>query len=155
MTADRTTIKATFDELLAKLRANLVADPPTTVKPFRRIAVGEFGVIEFPRPFMAVQLVRARAIGQVDGDRLVETSMELQLIMDVAGVDAHGELLNRVAAVEDYFDSLIDTGVIEGAEGFDDRVWTLAEPKTTSGVRVATASARQTCVVKVEREANA
>ena len=155
MTADRTTIKATMDELLDKLRANLVADPPTSGAPFRRVAVGDFGVVEFPRPYLALQLVRARPVGQVDGDRLVEVSMELKLVVDVTGGDAHAELLEHVAAVEDFFDSLVDTGVIEGAEGFDDRAWVFAEPKSTSGVRVATASATQTWVVRVEREVSA
>jgi hypothetical protein len=154
MTADRTTIKATFDELLVKLRSNLVADPPTAVRPFRHIVVGDFSMVEHARPFLAVALARAKAVGAADGDKLMEVSMNVQVVCDILGSDAHGELLDRTAAVDDYLDSLLDSGVIDGADGFDDRVWTFTHPRTSSGARTATASAVQTCVVRVEREQN-
>lgn len=154
MTADRTTIKATVDELLIQLRANLVADPPTAAKPFRRIAVGDFGVGEFPRPFLSLELVRARAIGVADGDKLMEISITLQIVCDILAADAHGELLDRTSAVDDCFDNLFGSGLLEGADGFDDRVWTFAHPTTSSGARLSTATAAQTCIIRVERSQN-
>ena len=80
--------------------------------------------------------------------------MPLRLVMDVTAADPHGAMLDRIGAVDDYLDSLIDAGVIEGAEGFDDRVWTFDYPRTAAGTRAASASAVQTFVVKVERGRN-
>lgn len=154
MSLDHTTLRETIDELLMKLRAELVADPPTSAAPFRRIAVGETSVTEYPRPFLAVELVRARSIGTTDGDKLTEVTASLRIVTDVLAADAHGELLDRVAAVDDFFDGLLEEGLIDGASGFDDRVWTFAEPKLTAGARVATATATETFVVRVERGQN-
>jgi len=154
MTADRTTIKATIDELLVELRANLVADPPTGAKPLRQIAIGDFAVSEFPRPFLALELTRARAVGTADGDKLMEISMNLQVVCDALAADSHGELLDRTSAVDDCFDNLLGSGLLEGADGLDDRAWSFAHPTTSSGARVATATATQTCIVRVERSQN-
>ena len=134
-TPDRTTIKAAIAELTSKLRANLVADPPTGSKPFRRVEVGGIGVEEYPRPFLTVQLTRARPVSVTDNDKLMEATMRLHLVTDAAGADPHDALLDKVGAVDDYLDSIIDSGVIEGAEGFDDRIWTFDYPTTTTGVR--------------------
>lgn len=153
-TADRTTIKAAIEELTDKLEANLVADPPTAVKPFRRIGIAGGGVEEFPRPFLSLELTRARPIGVSDDDKLVQVSMRLRIVTDVATPDPHEAILDKIGAVEDYFDAIVDTGVIEGAEGFDDREWAFDYPRATAGARVATATATQTFVVKVEREHN-
>lgn len=153
-TADRTTIKAAIDALVTNLRSNLVADPPTSAKPFRRVEVADAGTEDYPRPFLALFLSRARPIGVTDNDKLMEVSMALRLVTDVSASDPHGAILDKVAAVDDHLDSLIDTGVIEGAEGFDDREWKLAYPRATAGARVASASATQTFVVKVERQQN-
>ncbi len=153
-TPDRTTIKAAIAELTTKLRDNLVADPPTDTKPFRRVEVGGSGVEEHPRPFMTLQLVRTRPIGVSDNDKVIEAAMTLHLVTDVSAADPHDAILDKVGAVDDYLDSIIDTGVIEGAEGFDDRGWTFDYPKTAAGARVASAQATQTLVVRVERGQN-
>ena len=153
-TPDRTTLKAAIDELSTKLRANLVADPPTATKPFRRVEVGPVGIEEYPRPFLGLLLSRARPIGVTDNDKIIEASMTLRLVTDVTASDPHGAILDKIGAVDDYLDSLIDTGILEGAEGFDDRVWTFDYPRATSGARVASASAAQTFVVTVERQQN-
>ena len=153
-TPDRTTIKAAIEELTDKLQANLVAEPPTAVKPFRRVEVGPAGVEEYPRPFLTLMLTRARPIAVVDNDKVIEVTMTLRLVMDVSGSDPHAAMLDSIGAIDDYLDSLIDAGVLEGAEGFDDRVWTFEYPAGTVGARAAVASATQAFVVKVEREQN-
>lgn len=153
-TADRTTIKAAIEELTTKLRTNLVADPPTATKPFRRVEIADTGVEEYPRPFLTLLLTRTRPVGVADNDRLVEVTMTLRVVTDVAASDPHAAMLDTIGAVEDYFDSILDAGVIEGAEGFDDRAWTFEYPRATAGARVASATATQTFVVKVERGQN-
>ncbi len=153
-TADRTTIKAAIEELTTKLRTNLVADPPTATKPFRRAEIADTGVEEYPRPFLTLLLSRTQPVGVADNDRLVEVTMTLRVVTDVAASDPHAAMLDTIGAVEDYFDSILDAGVIEGAEGFDDRAWTFEYPRATAGARVASATATQTFVVKVERGQN-
>lgn len=153
-TADRTTIKAAVDALLSKLRTNLVASPPTATKPFRKIEVGEGGLGEHPRPYMMLTLSRVRPIGVMDNDRLFEVTVALRLVTDATAADPHGALLDKIGATEDYLDSIVDTGVLEGSEGYDDRVWTFEYPRTTAGARAAAASATQTFVVKVQRGQN-
>ncbi len=153
-TSDRTTIKAAIEELTTKLRTNLVADPPTATKPFRRVEVTAGGVGEYPRPFLTLLLTRTRTAGVIDNDKLAEVSMTLRMVTDVSASDPHGAILDKIGAVEDYFDGIVDTGVIEGAEGFDAREWTLDYPRTTAGARVASATATQTFVVKVQRGQN-
>jgi hypothetical protein len=153
-TPDRTTLKASIAALTTNLRTNLVADPPTASKPFRRVEVGGAGAQEYPRPFLTVRLARTRMIGVTDNDKLIGVSMTLYLVTDVAAADPHDALLDKSGAVDDYLDSIIDSGVIEGAEGFDDRVWTFDYPHATAGARVAAGQATQTFVVKVEREQN-
>lgn len=153
-TPDRTTIRAAIEELTDKLRTNLVAEPPTASKPFRRVEVGPAGFEEYARPFLTLHLNRTRPVSVTQNDKLIEATMTLRLVTDVSASDPHAAILDKLGALDDYLDSLIDTGVLEGAEGFDDRTWTLEYPRTTAGVRVATASATQTFVVKVEREQN-
>jgi len=153
-TADRTTIKAAVDELVNKLRVNLAANPPTAVKPFRRVEVGDTGVEEYARPFLTVQLIRTRPIGVTDDDRVFEISLALRLVTDVTAADPHGAILDKIGALEDYIDGIRDTGVIAGAEGLDDRAWTFTYPAQTSGARTAVAEAQQTFVVKVQRAFN-
>ena len=153
-TADRTTIKAAIEELTTKLRVNLVANPPTAAKPFRRVEVAAEGIEEYPRPFITLMLMRTRAIGVVEDDKLLEVSMGLRMVTDAAASDPHEAVLDKIGAVEDYLDSILDTGVIEGAEGFDDREWTFDYPSTTAGARMVSAAATQTFVVKVERQHN-
>ncbi len=153
-TSDRTTIKATIDELGSKLRANLVADPPTASKPFRRIEVGAAGVEEYPRPFVSLLLTRSQPVGVIDGDKVIEVEMTLRVVTDVTQADPHGAILDKIGAIDDYLDGIVDTGVIDGAEGFDNRVWTFEYPRQSAGARVAVAAATQTFVVKVEREQN-
>lgn len=153
-TPDRTTLKAATAEFVDKLRDALVADPPTATKPFRAVIVGDARGDEHPRPFVALTVNRVRPVGAVDGDKLLEASMTLRLFTDVVDADPHSALLDKIGALEDYLDGIIDEGVIEGAEGFDDRVWSFDYPVMTSGARLASASANQTFVVKVEREHN-
>ncbi len=153
-TPDRTTIKAAIEELTTKLRTNLTADPPTATKPFRRVEIAAAGVEEYPRPFLTLLLARTRPIGVTDNDRLIGVSMTLRMVTDLSSSDPHPAILDKIGAVEDYFDSIVDTGVIEGAEGFDDREWTLEYPRATAGARMASATASQTFVVKVQRGQN-
>lgn len=153
-TSDRTTVKAAIQELTTKLRANLVADPPTASKPLRRVEISDVSVEEYPRPFLTLALSRVRPIATSDGDQLKEVLMTLRIVSDVAGGDLHDAVLDKIGALEDYLDGILDTGVIEGAEGFDDRAWTFDYPRATGGARVASATASQTFVVKVQRGQN-
>ena len=153
-TADRTTIKAAISGLATKLRTNLVADPPTVAAPFRGVSIGAATGDEFARPFLAITLQRARPIAVTDDDRLFEVSMTLTAFVDVLASDPHPTILDAIGAVEDYLDSIVDTGVIAGAEGFDNRTWKFSYPQTTSGTRLASAAAAETFIVKVERLRN-
>ncbi len=153
-TSDRTTIKAAIEELATKLRTNLTADPPTAAKPFRRVEIAEAGVEEYPRPFLTLLLARTRPISVTDNDRLVEVSMTLRMVTDLSASDPHVAMLDTIGAVEDYFDGILDTGVIDGAEGFDDREWSFDYPRATAGARMASATATQAFIVKVQRGQN-
>ncbi len=153
-TADRTTVKAAIDTFVSLLETNLVANPPTKTKPFRSIVVGDSGAEAFPRPFLAIQLSRARVIGAMDNDKLIEVNMTLRSYVDAIQADAHAAMLDAVGAVDDYLDSLIDTGILEGATGFDDRDWTFENAKTSSGSRVVSVTGKQTFVVTVQRLQN-
>ncbi|MCO6437852.1 MAG: hypothetical protein J5J06_12240 [Phycisphaerae bacterium] len=150
-TPDRTTIKAAVDALAAGLRSGLIADPPTAAKPFRRVEVGLSGVQEYPRPFLTLTLTRVRPIGSVDGDRLMRVSLSLRVVSDVNNGGVHDALLDRIAAVDDHLDGLVQAGLIEGADGLDDREWQLDYPKTTAAARVASATSTMSFVVRVER----
>ncbi|MFQ5494197.1 MAG: hypothetical protein ACE5EX_02350, partial [Phycisphaerae bacterium] len=127
-TPDRTTIKATVETLTASLRTGLVAEPPTATKPFRAVVVADAGVDELPRPFIALKLTRARPFGLMDGEKVMEVTVVLRIVADATAADAHAGLLDRVGAVDDYLDFLLDTGVLDGAEGFDDREWVFSYP---------------------------
>lgn len=153
-TPERTTVKVTIEQLISDLRGNLVADPPTAEKPFRQIVEGQVGVTEFPRPFLSLRLFRSLMIATLSDDKIVEVKIGLKVVADLSVVDPHEQLLDFVSAVDDRFDQILATGLVEGTEGFDDRVWTFDYPSVTSGARVATAEAVQTCVVKVERLQN-
>jgi len=63
-TPDRTTIQSAFDALLARIRAALVADPPTPAAPFHAAIAGSPAATSYPRPFLAVAVVAAEPIGQ-------------------------------------------------------------------------------------------
>ncbi len=153
-TPDRTTIRAAIDELVSKLRTNLVASPTTATKPFANVEIGTDGVEASPRPFLTASLRRTRPVSVTDNDKIIEVAMTLHIVTDVTASDPHAAVLDKIGAVDDYLDSLIDTGVLDGAEGFDDRAWKLDYPHTTSGARVVTASAMQSFVVTVERNQN-
>ena len=56
----------------------------------------------------------------------------MKLVTDVIGSATHAALLDLIAVVEDYMDGIVDTGVIGGASGFDDREWTFDYPRATS-----------------------
>lgn len=153
-TTDRTTIRAAIDQLESSLRANVVANPPTAQKPFRQVLVGSIKEVESPRPFLVLQLTRIRPVATMDDDKLHEVTMAVHVVTDVSTTNPHDLVLDQIGAVEDYLDTLIDTGVLEGAEGFDDRTWTFEYPRTTSGARIASASATQSFLVKVQRQQN-
>ena len=154
VTPDRTTIKAAFQCLVELLRDNLTAEPPTAGKPFRRVEEGPAGVIEYPRPFLSVWLTKVEPLGTIDNDKVLQVEVALRALTDVAGDDPQAALLDALAALEDHLDSILDTGVLEGAEGFDDCAWTFEYPAATSGVRVGVARGSLSFVVKVEREHN-
>lgn len=153
-TPDRTTVKLAIDALTTQLRDNLVAEPPTVTRPLRRVEVCHAGIEEFPRPFLTLLLTRTKPAGAIDNDKLVEVTMTLRLVTDVSASVPHEALLDRIGVIDDYFDSIIDIGVTEGAGGFDGRVWTFEYPRGAAGSRVAAATATETFVVKVEREQN-
>ena len=153
-TADRTTVKSAIDELVNKLRSNLVADPPTASKPFRKIEAGTGEIEHYPRPFLTVRAVRARAASVVDDDKVIEVTVELRIVADILGVDPLTAVYDQMGAVEDYLDSIRDTGIIDGSAGFDERTWALETARGTSGARISTATAQQTLIVKVQRGFN-
>lgn len=153
-TPDRTTIKAAFQRLVTLLRDNLTAEPPTATKPFRRVEEGPTGVIEYPRPFLTAWLTKAAPLGVADNDKLLRVQVALRAVTDITGDDPQAALLDPLGALEDYLDSIVDAGVLEGAEGFDDCIWTFEYPTSTSGARVGTARGALSFVVKIEREHN-
>jgi hypothetical protein len=152
--ADRTTIKAAVQAFVSLLRANLIADPPTASAPFRRIQEGHGAGTEHPRPFMTVRLVGTKLLGATDDDKVIRVAMVLRMVTDVSESDPHDAILDVVGTVDDYLDSIRESGVIEGAEGFDDRTWEFEYPRSTAGARLAAAEAEQSFVVKVKREQN-
>ncbi len=153
-TLGRTTIRAAVDELVNKLRSNLVADPPTAARPFRKVEAGIGEVEHYPRPFLTVRAVRARAAWVVDDDKIVEVTIELRIVADIAGVDPYTAVYDQMGAVEDYLDSIRDAGIIDGSAGFDERTWALESSKSAGGSRVSTATTQQTLMVKVQRTFN-
>ena len=153
-TPDWTTIKAALEELVTRLRTNLTSDPPTPTQPFRRVVLGACAPQDQPRPFLSLRPARARPGGVADNDKLLEIEVELGVVTDVVTSDPHGPLLDAAAAVDDYLDGVLDSGILEGAEGFDDREWTFDAPRQTAGARVASATAALSFVVKVQRSHN-
>jgi len=78
----------------------------------------------------------------------------MRIVTDVGQTDPHAEIIDKIGAVDDFFDNTIETGLIDGAQGFDDRNWQIDIPVVTSGSRTAGAAARQSMIVKVERNQN-
>lgn len=136
------------------LRTNLTADPPTDSKPFREVQAANAEVESFVRPFLAVYLIKAEPIGMVNDDKVIEVTSKFRIVADVIASDPHDAILDKVGAVDDYLDSLIDTGVLEGAEGFDHRSWSFEYPRAAAGARLATAEASHMFIVKVQRQQN-
>lgn len=155
-TVDRTTVKAAMQGLMSDLRANLQADPPTATKPFRRIEEGRGTSGEYVRPFMTVRLVKTEPVSAMNLDKILQATLALRLVTDVVSDDPHDAILDAIGAVEDYFDSLLlgQDYIVEGADGFDDRTWTLTYPAGSTGVQTAEAACEQTFIVKVERGYN-
>jgi len=156
MADDRTTIKAAVQELVSQLRDGLTASPPTAGKPFRAVRAGFDGPEAAARPFLAVRLSKATPSAALEGDKVFDCTAVLRLVTDIAAADAHDELLDKAAAVEDFFDGLLaaEASVVEGADGFDDRSWTYSYPSGTVGGGTAAAECTMTCRVRVERGAN-
>ncbi len=153
-TPDRTTLRAAVEALTGHLRTSLTAEPPTAARPLRLVVGGAAGVDEHPRPFLSLALTRVRPVTASDGDRLFAATMVFRLVTDVTTSDTLAALLDAPAAVEDAFDALVDDGLLEGAEGFDEREWSFEYPRATAGARVAVAIATQTFVVRVQRAFN-
>ena len=153
-TPDRTTLLAVMDALTALLRENLVGDPPTGEKPLRRVAIGPAEPADHPRPFLTVEPLRVRTIGASDGDRIFLLALRLKIVTDVTAADAHGALLAAVGAVEDVFDALVGSELIDGADGLDQPFWSFELSATTAGARTAAASAEHAITVRVQRGQN-
>lgn len=153
-TADRKTLRDVMAALVDRIQDDLVSDPPTTAKPFRRVAPHAAGGSAYPRPFIAAYLLRARPVAATDDDRIFEATIQLRIIADAAGADAHGAILNLVESVEDEFDALRDGGVIEGCDGFDVRAWEIKVGEPGVGARMVSADAAMTCMVRVARGEN-
>ena len=153
-TPDRTTVTAAVQAFMELLRENLVADPPTVDAPFRRVEVAQATFEAFARPFLTLLPTRTRMVAGIDDDKLIEVACSMGIVADATGDDAHDSLLAKIGVVEDYLDTLIESGWLEGADGFDSRTWTLDQPRSTAGSRVVSATALATFVVKVEREHN-
>jgi hypothetical protein len=153
-TMQRTTLAAAYAALLATLRENLVADPPTQAAPFRTILDAAALAETSPRPYLATTLEQAEVVSAVSGDKIFSVTVRLRVAVDAVGEDAASALLSRVAAVEDHLDSLQEAGLLPGAEGADIRDWSFAYPKTTAGARLLVAEAIQTFIVVVARQQN-
>ncbi len=153
-TVDRTTVRAAFDAWLTMLRANLVADPPTAMKPFRRIETGDVANDSYARPFMTVYVDRLRMAGVIDDDRLIEVTLGMRIVSETTARDTADAIFDVVGAVDDYLDSLRDVLVVDGAKGFDNRAWSMDYPRQSSGSRVVTATSKSIMVVNVERLQN-
>jgi len=151
---DRSTIKAVVDALVAGFNTNLVSNPPTPTKPFRKLLTGDIGLVEYARPYIAVRLTKAKPLAATEDDKLMEVTVAIKLVTDVFESDPHNALLDKVAEVDNYFDSTRQLGLVDGAEGFDNRTWQFVYPPTRSGARVAYAESLQSYVVKVERDMN-
>lgn len=151
---DRSTLRLVMDEVLSLLRANLVADPPTGARPFRRVEAGAVAAESGPRPLLGVTLVKARAAAALDDDKVWEATTQLAVVVDLTAADAHGGMLDAVAAVEDGLDALREVGVVAGADGLDDRAWSFEVPAPRAGPRTGVAKATQTFVARVGRGAN-
>ena len=154
MAVDRSTIRAVLDKLETRFNVKLVADPPTASKPFRKVIEGEAGFVEHARPFITIRATRPRSIGVTQDDKVMEVTVVCRLVTDVLESGPNAALFDKVGAVDDYFDSIVEGGLLEGAEGLDNRVWEFGYPKTPSGARVAFADCTQTFVVKVARGSN-
>lgn len=150
----QTTLKAAAEQFVALLQEALVAQPPTAAAPFRRVITGEAGVVQGARPALAVWLAKSRPIAASDGDKVLLVSLAMRIVVDVTAASPHDALLDAVAAVEDYLDSLIGIGVLDGADGFDDREWSFAYPEAPAAPRVASAKGTQSFTVRVQRGHN-
>lgn len=155
-TPDRTAVKKVIQELVIALRTNLVADPLTATKPFRRVDEGPPTPSQLPRPFLSVWLTKSEPTALTEGDKILRVTAKLKLVTDVLDDDPHDTILDKIGAVDDYFDSLITgaTGVTDGADGFEDRTWTFDYPAGSTGGRMAAAECELTFIVKVERGFN-
>ncbi|MCH8892229.1 MAG: hypothetical protein IIB32_01915, partial [Chloroflexi bacterium] len=73
-TPDRTTVKKAIQELVLALRTNLVADPLTVSKPFRRVDEGPPAASQYPRPFLSVWLTKAEPTALTEGEKITGQS---------------------------------------------------------------------------------
>jgi len=150
----RTTIRDTLAALITRMQSDLIGDPPTPAAPFRRVLVGEVSPGVVPRPFVALAARGAEPIGTIDGDKLMALSLELLVVVDVVGDTTHATIFDAVGAIDDFFDGMLNDGFVEGADGFDDRTWTVSYPRSQAGGRVATARAVQRAILRVGRMNN-
>lgn len=84
----------------------------------------------------------------------MEVMIAMRVVADTTGQDSIGTILDHIGATEDHLDSLVGVGLIDGAEGFDDRAWSFEDTKVRSGPRIVAATAKQTFVVKIQRNQN-
>jgi len=154
MSDTRNTIKAAMDRLRNRFETKLVADPPTLAKPFRKVIEGDAGAVEHARPFVTIRAGRSRPIGVSEDDKLIEVTIHSRIVTDVTEASPNDALFDKVAAVDDYFDGIIEAGLLAGVDGLDHRTWVFGYPESKAGARVASAECTQSFVVRVAREAN-
>lgn len=154
MSDTRNTIKAAMDRLRSRFESKLVADPPTSSKPFRKVIEGDADSAAFARPFVTIRASKAQPVGVTEDDKLIEVTIKSRIVTDVMDGTPNDAMFDQAAAVDDYFDSIIEDGLLEGVDGLDHRTWVFGYPEVKAGARVASAECTQSFVVRVAREAN-
>lgn len=153
-TADRTTFGDAMEALLAALRSGLIASPPTVSKPFRAVIGGDARADSFARPHLAARPTSIRSVDVTDGDRIFEIETALTVTADASEDDGHVRIASLIGAIEDVLDAAIPAGIDEGTDVGDGRTWRIEPPREVAGVRMTSASATLTLVVRVERDQN-
>ena len=152
--ASQTTIKAVLDKIESRYRTKLVADPPTATKPFWTVIEGIATGIEATRPFLAIHATEVRPTDRMDGDQHFRLTFVTQLFTDIDDASQIADLHNKMSEVDDFWDDERATGLLNGAEGFDERRWQIIHPKETQPTRLGRAELTNTCIVNVKRGTN-
>lgn len=151
---DRTTLAAVHEAMREALAAALVGNPPTEMKPFRKLISAGADEAAGPRPLLGLAPARTRTLAAVDDDRIVEATLQVIVVADAIAADPHEPLVTLMGRVEDVLDAWRDGGLIEGVDGFDRRRWDLSRGRQSAGARAATAECEVSCVIRVAREEN-